>query len=185
MNFMKYKWLYFLISAFIIIPGIYSLVKYGLALSVDFTGGTVLELKFKQLAISNQQLAINQCMWFDKNGIIFEEAPFVEGNLINNVDDLSGRSLNLGDLVLEEKFYSNLFKIFDVLEKSDLGIKSLKLERIELQEILTESSPKIYFSLRVDPGFTLAAIDSMKNIGLEKIEYIDLRVENRAYYKLK
>lgn len=48
MNFMKYKWLYFLISALIVIPGIYSLAKFGLKLSVDFTGGTVIELKFKQ-----------------------------------------------------------------------------------------------------------------------------------------
>lgn len=47
MNFMRFKWLYFLISALIIVPGVYSLVKYGLRLSVDFTGGTILELKFK------------------------------------------------------------------------------------------------------------------------------------------
>jgi len=57
---MRFKWLYFLISALIIIPGIYSLVRYGLRLSVDFTGGTILELKFKQSAISNQQLAIKE-----------------------------------------------------------------------------------------------------------------------------
>ena len=125
------------------------------------------------------------CFWFDKNGVIFAEAPFVEGNLINNVDDFSGRSFKLGESVLGEKFFSNLLKIFEVLEKTGLGIKSLKLEKLEFQEIITESSPKIYFSLRIDPGFTLAAIDSMKNLGLEKIEYIDLRVENRAYYKLK
>lgn len=48
MNFMKFKWLYFLISALIIGPGIYSLTRYGLRLSVDFTGGTILELKFKK-----------------------------------------------------------------------------------------------------------------------------------------
>jgi hypothetical protein len=125
------------------------------------------------------------CLWFDKNGIIFEEAPLVEGNLINNVDDFSGRSFKLGESVLGEKFFSNLLKIFDVLEKSDLGIKSLRLERIELQEIHTESSPRIYFSLRFDPYFGLSAIQSLKNLGLNRVAYIDLRVENRAYYKLK
>lgn len=45
---MRFKWLYFLLSALVIVPGIYSLVRYGLRLSVDFTGGSVLELKFKQ-----------------------------------------------------------------------------------------------------------------------------------------
>ena len=128
---------------------------------------------------------MSDCFWFDENGVIFSEAPMVEGNLINKVDDFSGRSLKIGESVLAEKFFSNLLKIFEVLEKTGLGIKSLKLEKLELQEIITESSPKIYFSLRIDPGFGLSAIESFRNIGLEKIEYIDLRVENRAYYKLK
>lgn len=37
---MKYRTLYFAISALVIIPGVYSLFKYGLKLSVEFTGGT-------------------------------------------------------------------------------------------------------------------------------------------------
>jgi len=141
------------------------------------------EISPRESTLSPRESAF--CFWFDKNGVIFAEAPFVEGNLINNVDDFSGRSLKLGELVLAEKFFSNLLKIFEVLEKSDLGIKSLKLEKLEFQEIITESSPKIYFSLRIDPKFTLAAIESIKNLGLERIKYIDLRVENRVYYKLK
>ncbi len=126
-----------------------------------------------------------KCYWFDKNGVLFEDAPSIEGNLINKVNDFSGRNLEIGAPVLAEKLFSNLIEIFDVLEKSDLNVKSLKLERIELQEVVSESSPKIYFSLRIDPSFGLSALESIKNIGLEKIQYIDLRVENRAYYKIK
>ncbi len=132
-----------------------------------------------------QQLSLEECFWFDNQGTIFSGAPSVEGGLINKVDDFSGRSLKFGETVLAEKFLPNLFKIFEILRKSDLGINSLKLEKLELQEISTESSPQIYFSLRIDPGFGLAAIESLKNIGLDKIEYIDLRIENRAYYKMK
>lgn len=127
----------------------------------------------------------NNCFWFDKKGVVFLESPSTEGSLINKIDDFSDRSLNLGDKILEEKFLLNLIKIFEILEKSGLKIKSLKLEDIALQEIITDSSPKIYFSLRLEPGFALAALQSLKNIGLEKMEYIDLRVENRAYYKIK
>ncbi len=39
---MKYWWLYFLISLTVIIPGTYSLLKYGLKPSIDFTGGTTI-----------------------------------------------------------------------------------------------------------------------------------------------
>ncbi len=42
---MKHKKLYFAISLAILIPGIYSLVRYGLKPSIDFTGGTLLEIQ--------------------------------------------------------------------------------------------------------------------------------------------
>ncbi len=48
MNFIKYYWLYFLISALVIIPGAVSLALNGLRPSIDFTGGSLLELEFQQ-----------------------------------------------------------------------------------------------------------------------------------------
>ncbi len=44
---MKYKWIYFLISLLVILPGLYSLFRYGLKLSVEFTGGSVLTFTAK------------------------------------------------------------------------------------------------------------------------------------------
>ena len=48
MNWMKFKGLYFLISALILVPGVISLLRFGLKPSIDFTGGTLLELGFNQ-----------------------------------------------------------------------------------------------------------------------------------------
>lgn len=45
MNWMKHVWIYFLISAIVIIPGVYSLVRYGFKPSIEFTGGTRLTLE--------------------------------------------------------------------------------------------------------------------------------------------
>ncbi len=45
MSFMKFRLLYILISLIIILPGIYSLVTHGLKLSLDFTGGSLLEVR--------------------------------------------------------------------------------------------------------------------------------------------
>lgn len=58
MKFMKYKWLYFSISLLILLPGIYSLIRYGLRLSIDFTGGTLLEIQSSQTNFS--QIATKQ-----------------------------------------------------------------------------------------------------------------------------
>lgn len=47
MDIIGKKKIYFLISGLVIIPGIISLFLWGLHLSLDFTGGTLLELKFQ------------------------------------------------------------------------------------------------------------------------------------------
>jgi len=47
-NFMKYKLVYLAISSFVIIPGIISLLLWGLRPSIDFTGGSLWEIKFNE-----------------------------------------------------------------------------------------------------------------------------------------
>ena len=58
-SWMRFKWLYFLISALVIIPGIYSLLRWGLKPSIDFTGGTLLEIKSEELTIKDLEKTVN------------------------------------------------------------------------------------------------------------------------------
>lgn len=44
-NLMKHKYLFFAISLLVILPGLFSLWRYGLRLSIDFTGGSLLEIQ--------------------------------------------------------------------------------------------------------------------------------------------
>lgn len=44
--FLKYKWLYGVISGAVILVGLFSLVRYGFSYSIDFIGGSVLEYSF-------------------------------------------------------------------------------------------------------------------------------------------
>jgi len=145
------------------------------------------EIDGQYLGDRTSQSASTTCYWFDANGVLFAEAPAMEGELIKKVSDFSNRPLKLGDKVLEENMLKNLKKIFEVLEKSELRAKNLVLEDLSLQEVVTDSPsiPKIYFSLRFNPEFALPAIQSLKELGLNRIDYIDFRVENRAYYKVK
>lgn len=43
-RFSKYMWLYFMLSALVLVPGVFSLIRFGLRPSIDFTGGTLVEL---------------------------------------------------------------------------------------------------------------------------------------------
>lgn len=54
MNFIKYRTLFFIISALVIVPGIISLFLYGLKPSIDFTGGSLLEVAVQNPATSQQ-----------------------------------------------------------------------------------------------------------------------------------
>lgn len=49
------KWIYFLISGLIIIPGLVSLLLWGIRPAIDFTGGTLLEFR-----IQNSELKVNK-----------------------------------------------------------------------------------------------------------------------------
>lgn len=43
-RFSKYLWLYAVISALVLVPGMYALIRFGLRPSIDFSGGTLLEI---------------------------------------------------------------------------------------------------------------------------------------------
>jgi preprotein translocase subunit SecF len=47
-DWMKYRWLYLLISGTVIISGLFSLFKWGLQVSVEFKGGTLVEYKLEK-----------------------------------------------------------------------------------------------------------------------------------------
>ena len=42
-NWMKYRWLYLLISGTVILSGVFSMLKWGLQIGVEFKGGTLIE----------------------------------------------------------------------------------------------------------------------------------------------
>ena len=48
MNLMKHKFIFFIFSFVIILPGLYFLITSGVKLGIDFTGGALLEYKFKK-----------------------------------------------------------------------------------------------------------------------------------------
>lgn len=48
-NLMRYKYLFFALSLVVILPGLFSLMRFGLRLSIDFTGGTLLEIRNEQV----------------------------------------------------------------------------------------------------------------------------------------
>jgi cell division septal protein FtsQ len=130
-----------------------------------------------------------ECFWFDKEGVVLARAPLTEGSLIPAVNDYSQDKLIAGGKVLPEGQIPNLFSVLRVLSAARLGAKEIRLDNAALSElkVLTYNGPEIYFSLRFSADNALVVLNSMRaattTAGLEKLEYIDFRAENRAYYR--
>ena len=56
MNWLKYKKIYFSISLILVVVSVFSLLKWGFELGVDFKGGSVIEYKFEE-SISTEELS--------------------------------------------------------------------------------------------------------------------------------
>jgi preprotein translocase subunit SecF len=107
MNWMKFIPLYFFLSALVIIPGLFSLAKYGLKLSIEFTGGTYLTLN--QIKQSPQDLT----------------AAFKDYSATIQKSDNTSVSLKM-KAVSEEETY----KIVETLKKNNPEIKTSNFETI-------------------------------------------------------
>lgn len=66
MNWMRYRIVYFAISAAFLSAGIFSLFKWGLNLGIDFTGGVITEYKLQNGEIETKKFGIKSSDEIDK-----------------------------------------------------------------------------------------------------------------------
>ena len=78
----KKKW-YFLISLLVILPGVISLVLFGLRLSIDFTGGSLLEFRMKDKAVNTQEFEPFTQMIL---GLLQEAVDRLKGGRLTNLN---------------------------------------------------------------------------------------------------
>jgi len=125
----------------------------------------------------------NNCWWFDRGGIAFLTSPLASGSLIfvtqTNIPAV------LGQPVLSAKFLDNYLAILTIIKDLQLPLDYLEISNIKKEEViahLDNPALDIYFSLRFSPEFTREAISSLRQ-DFSKLNYIDLRSANRAFYK--
>ncbi len=129
--------------------------------------------------------ANNTCNWIDDNGMAFEEAPQTEGSLILTVQDSGTNHIIAGSRVLEDRFISNLVAMLKEIKTLRLSIKNISYDS-RLQEIHAETygGTKLLFSVRFDSSSNIASFRVLQGkTDINKLAYVDMRVENRIYYK--
>ena len=81
-NFLKYRKVYLLISLLVLVPGIFSLIVWGFKPSIDFVGGTVIEVQSSEFkaqnlaeAFTNKQIAVDSVQQSDENTVVIRTKP--------------------------------------------------------------------------------------------------------------
>ncbi|MDO8743061.1 MAG: hypothetical protein Q7J30_00660 [Candidatus Azambacteria bacterium] len=133
----------------------------------------------------------DNCYYFDKDGVAFAETPETEGSLILKIEDLSKNDILLGDKVLD---YNQINFIINFSSKAaeNNKFKVLKFKikpnlAVDL-EAVTNKNWSIYLDQKQDPAVAVNNLlsileEAVKNTG--NLEYVDLRIPSRVFYKLR
>jgi len=86
MNLMKYKKLFFAISLFFLIPSIFSLVSVGLKPSIDFVGGSQLEIRINDENVNETEIfnTLSELYIIDNVKLADNNKYVISGENINN-----------------------------------------------------------------------------------------------------
>lgn len=130
------------------------------------------------------------CYWVDQEGIIFDNAPIAEGNFITTIYDYAEnpKPIIIGDSSIAQTSFEYIKNILNTYKKLDLSIEKIILNRdLEEFHVKIRESGTVLFSLRFDP--TINALPALEKLYTErnfsKLNYLDLTVDGRAFYKEK
>ncbi len=136
-------------------------------------------------------LGQNNCFYFDKDGVIFSQAPQTVGSLILKIKDYSKNDIPLGSKVLSGN-QINFIIVFmsKIAENNKIKILEFKIKpnsSVEL-EAITNNNWSIYLDDKQDPAVAVKNLlsileEAVKNTG--HLEYVDLRIPSRVFYKLR
>lgn len=156
-------------------------------LTIKATSRTKFGLWCVQSSNSVPDFPISNCFWLDPAGILFKEGPMADGQLVPAIYEEKNEPVvpSFQPIIKPEQF--------EIIKSTITGIKTIGLsyQKIVLDranqeiEVILSGGTKIYFSLRFDPAESalpaLAKLNREESIA--KMSYIDLTVENRAFYK--
>ena len=146
----------------------------------------------KPVGILCGKLEQDACMYFDKGGVVFVVAPRIVGASVLRIEEES-----LGDItgVPAQKYSADAISFVttakrQVGEKTGITVETFMfLNEYGDVEARTQEGFLILFSMKQDAELQAQILKNLLAAEIKdqalNLEYIDLRVENRAYYKLK
>lgn len=132
------------------------------------------------------------CFSLDKNGIAYAATGRMSGNLILTLEDKTERNLKLGDKFLDSEALAKLYFIKTTVSQGlGIGLISAQTQDPDLNDFdfITSQNWILRITLRENAYKTIETLKrTLEQIGPSNIpllEYIDLRITNKVYYKFR
>ncbi len=144
--------------------------------------------KEEELATSTQEFIekkINQCFYIDQQGIIYRKAPLMKGNLVLNIYSAQKQTADLRTQVTSPEIINFILSINNGLKE----IVDFEIISLEDLRVLTLNNYQIYFNPSYSAELQLQALGTVLEKEIREdfifLDYIDLRIQDRVYYKLR
>ena len=131
-----------------------------------------------------------ECFYIDEQGIAFEQAPQTSGSLVLLIKDYSEREYRLRKEIFEQRIVNFISQVKQGLLGTglialDFNILSFPPKDLK---VMTSEGWYILFDLERDiksqlSGLKAALEEKISEEERKNLEYVDLRIENRIYYK--
>ncbi len=149
-----------------------------------FPGALKINIQEREVVgILKQPVAKNY--YFDKNGIIFSEAPDSEGGALPIIESGLNRSFDLGNCILESASFQALMRIIQLLD-DNFSSASVKLGKDKSEIVVTLDNGKempLYLNLNnLSQTYSVLTYFIQNNFNFN-LEYLDLRYLPNVYYK--
>lgn len=132
-----------------------------------------------------------ECGFLDKNGFVFEKAPYFSGDsYIKFIDEQgSDTSLAIGKNIIEASKFEKIIEFINLANKEKIVVNKVLIKSDSFFHLITKEGWSILISDKNEPSET---IDNLTLTLKEKIkdkrktlDYIDLRFGNKIYFKFK
>jgi cell division septal protein FtsQ len=157
-----------------------------------------LEINIKERKSILLWCSAGPCYFIDENGIAYQGSDMdsgeVAGQNLVELSDTSGTPVKIGEKIFDSQSVALVSEIKDRL-KNDAGINvndqfETSSKMAEDFQARTAGGTILFFSLTDDLDRQISKLKTflekeIKGEDMEKLEYIDLRAENKVYYKIK
>ena len=124
-----------------------------------------------------------KCFYIDKKGVIFKIAPKMEGGLMINIYQKRKDIPFLGEKVISEENMNFILEAENRLKSENLVPITFYLNYPDVK-VFVKNGFYIYMTFSNSLDSQIYALSrTLKEIKGEKLQYIDLRIKGRVYYK--